>query len=311
MWEARQKTAWQNFRHELAQAWRQGRADKRYIGRDFSRLILGGYRSRDGFVRALAPFRPRTPGFSASAEARALRDQLLGPGFTAPLPFLTADQVAEIRDYFLRMPYSDPYRLHLGEFRYPETPSPESNQGYYDTHVILKAPYLLDLFNHPLVLETAELILGCKPLLENLTTWWAFAGRTQAKGVQRFHRDFDTPRFIKIFLYLTDVDERSGAHVFVRGSQRSDALRLTRYIDDDEVEAAYGRDAVVPMSGPAGTCFLEDTYGIHKAGLPIDRPRLLVSAQYNFWRSPYAPGKPIMASPNPRYDPWINKAYLA
>ncbi|MEI9982150.1 MAG: phytanoyl-CoA dioxygenase family protein [Aliidongia sp.] len=128
-----------------------------------------------------------------------------------------------------------------------------------------------------------------------MTCWWAFAGRSEAKGFQRFHRDFDTPRFIKIFLYLTDVDLRSGAHVFVPGSQRSDKLRLTRYIDNDEVEAEFGQDAMVAMCGPAGTCFLEDTYGIHRAGLPVDRPRLILSAQYNIWRSPYAPKAPPRA----------------
>ncbi len=68
------------------------------------------------------------------------------------------------------------------------------------------------------------------------------------------------------------------------GSQRSDKLRLTRYIDNDEVEAEFGQDAMVAMCGPAGTCFLEDTYGIHRAGLPVDRPRLILSAQYNIWR---------------------------
>jgi hypothetical protein len=169
----------------------------------------------------------------------------------------------------------------------------------------------MPLLNHPLILETAEAILGCKPLLENVTCWWAFAGRSVAKGVQRYHRDFDTPRFIKLFLYLTDVDAQSGAHVYVRGSQRSKLLNLTRYITDAEVEATFEADAITTISGPAGTCFLEDTYGVHRAGLPVDRPRLVISAQYNLWPSPFAPAKPPLRGLDGRYDPWINRAYFA
>ncbi|MEI9982148.1 MAG: hypothetical protein WDN69_02395 [Aliidongia sp.] len=62
MWEARQKTAWQNFRHEMAHVIRGARADRRNLGRDFSRRVLGGYRSRDAFTRLLATFRPKTRG---------------------------------------------------------------------------------------------------------------------------------------------------------------------------------------------------------------------------------------------------------
>ncbi|MDB5362918.1 MAG: hypothetical protein JWO51_4215 [Rhodospirillales bacterium] len=311
MWEARKKTAWQNFRHEISGVIRQARADRRYLARDFSRLVLGDYRSRDAFTSVVARFRPKTPGFEASDTAQTLRDELLGPGYTRPLPLLTSGQVAEIREYFTDKPYVDPYRPHLGTFRFPNAPSPESNQAYYDLNEVLRAPHVLKLFNNPLVLETVELLLGCKPTLDNITCWWAFTGRSQAKGFQRFHRDFDTPRFIKLFIYLTDVDNLSGAHVFVRGSQRSEKVNVTRYIDEDEIDAAFGRNAQTTMCGPTGTCFLEDTYGIHRAGLPIERPRLILSAQYNIWPSPFSPMKPPLAVSDRSLDPWINRAYFA
>lgn len=311
MWEARNKSAWQNFCHEVSGVVRSARRDRRYLARDFSRLVLGDYRSRDAFTRLVAQFRPKTPGFTASDRARALRAELLGPGYTGPLPLVTTDQAAAMRDYFLEQPYVDPYRPHLGEFRFPGEPSPESNQGYYAIDAILRAPHVLKVLNDPLVLETAELLLGCKPTLDNITCWWAFTGRSQAKGFQRFHRDFDTPRFIKLFIYLTDVDLQSGAHVFVRGSQRSEKVNVTRYIDDDEVEAAFGREALTAMCGQAGTCFLEDTYGIHRAGLPVERPRLILSAQYNIWPSPFSPAKPPLRTAELDFDPWINRAYFA
>ncbi len=62
MWEARQKTAWQNFRHEMAHVIRGARADRRNLGRDFSRRVLGGYRSRDAFNPAAGDVPAEDPG---------------------------------------------------------------------------------------------------------------------------------------------------------------------------------------------------------------------------------------------------------
>ena len=312
MWEAREKTLWQNLRHEIGGVMARARQDRRFLPRDISRLLLGGHRTRTLVTRVLARFRPRTPGFLASLEARRLADQLTDRGYSDPLGLITPDQAAEIFAWFKDKPYRDPWRSHLGAFRYPTIPARESNQAYYDIQTILDAPYLLDLANHPLVLETAELILGCKPLLENLSCGWYFAGRDTEKGFQRYHRDFDTPRFFKLFLYLTDTDERSGAHVYVKGSQRSNRLRLLRYIGNDEVAVAYGEDSVAAICGSAGTCFLVDTYGVHKGGLPAvaGAPRLAFAAQYNIWSSPFTPKTPPMKRPHPRFDPYINRGYL-
>lgn len=289
MWEGRRATRWQTLAHELRGVVRRARADRRYIPRDITRLLLGGWRTRRLVTRMVALTRPHSPPRPLSDSAATALAQLRARGFTDPLALVTPSQTQEIRDYFLRQTYVDPYRPHLGRCRYPDEPAPESNQGYYDLPVILQAPHLLALFNHPLVLATAERLLGCKPTLDNVACWWYFAGRSVEKGFQRYHRDYDTPRFLKLFLYLTDTDLDSGAQRYVVGSQRDNRLMLLRYIDDDEVAAAYGTETVRPICGPAGTCFLVDTFGVHKGGLPSARPRLVVAAQYNIWGSPLRP----------------------
>jgi hypothetical protein len=310
MWEARNKSFFENAVHELQGIYRNARQDRRLMWRDFSRLALGGYRRRAGFTRLVAATKPKTADFAPGPDAQDLVRQLLETGYTKPLPLLSAAQIAEMRDHLLAQPYMDPFRPYLGEFRYPEAPSADSNQAYYSDATLLATPHLLALANHPLVLQTAEALLGCKPLLENFICGWYFTERAMERGVQRFHRDFDTPRFIKLFVYLSDVDERSGPHIYVPGSQRSDKLLLRRYIDDDEVDAAFGPQAAHKICGPAGTCFLVDTFGVHKGGLPIDRPRFIFSAQYNVWGSPFAPRQPIHPGGAHPHDRYINQAYF-
>ncbi len=309
MWEARRKSWFENAAHEVSGMVSRARRDRRYLARDFTRLMLGGWRMRWIFARMVAAVRPTSRRPLKSAEVQAVAAQLSDQGITAPLDLMTRDQAEDVRAYFLDKPYHDPYRLRLGWFRFPEAPSPDSNQAYYDVKTILQAPHLMDIANHPLVLAVAERILGCKPTLDNLACWWYFDQRATAKGFQRFHRDLDTPRFFKLFVYLSDVDAESGAHVFVRGSHRSNRLMVRRYIDDDEVVQQYGADSRVVVSGAPGTTFLVDTSGVHKGGLPGTRPRLVFAAQYNLWGSPFGPRQPVAPLPSPRFDGYVNRGH--
>jgi len=310
MWDGRRASRLQTLRHEVRGVIQRFRNDRRFLPRDISRLLLGGWRTRRAVTWLIARFRPRSRTDIVPAAVETVVGQLLERGYSGPLGLVLPEQVQEIHDYFLDQTYIDPHRPQLGRFRYPDAPSPESNQGYYDLKTILQAPYILSLINHPVVLATAERILGCKPTIDNLGCWWYFTGRAVEKGFQRYHRDYDTPRFIKLFLFLTDTDESSGAQRYVIGSHCSNRLMLLRYIDDDEVAVAYGLDAVHTIGGPAGTCFLVDTFGVHKGGLPITRPRLVFSAQYNIWGSPFAPVRPIRIPDSDRYDRFVTRQLL-
>ena len=59
MWEARNKSFFENAVHELQGIYRNARQDRRLMWRDFSRLALGGYRRRAGFTRLVAATKPK------------------------------------------------------------------------------------------------------------------------------------------------------------------------------------------------------------------------------------------------------------
>jgi hypothetical protein len=196
------------------------RQDRRNFSYDLL-PIASTPQARDRLARLIALFRPKTRGFDPGPAAGALHDALVTDGITPTLPPLPEEQIDAMRRYFETVPCHDPYRPHLGSFPFDAPASPETNMGYFTTAEIAAAPHVLALFNDPVVLEAAELFLGCKPLLDNLGCWWSFGARDAAKGAQRYHRDFDSLRGFKLFLYLTDVGPESGPHVFMRGSQRT------------------------------------------------------------------------------------------
>ncbi|MFT3997457.1 MAG: phytanoyl-CoA dioxygenase family protein [Asticcacaulis sp.] len=286
---------------------KRARDDRRNIAYDL--LPLLDYKGRQRVGDLISAFKPRTPGFSPSPLAQSLCAGLREDGFSAIQPPIDADTLNDLTAYFRDLPCHDPYRPHLGRFKWDQVPSDEVNIGYYTPQEVIRAPHALRLANHPDVLAAVELYLGARPVLDNIGAAWGFAGRPVARGVQRFHRDYDCVGNVKLFYYLTDVDAESGPHVFVRGSHRSPVLESGKAQTDADIEAAFGAEQLITLTAPAGSWFVEDVYGFHKGLLPVSRPRLLMAFQYNLYATPHSPKAPVMDNPG-GFDAYINQVFL-
>ena len=125
--------------------------------------------------------------------------------------------------------------------------------------------------------------------------WWstAFSNEPSSEAAQLYHFDMDHVKFLKIFVYLTDVDEDQGPHVVVRNTRRRKpgVLLDDRRYSDEEILAHYSADRIVSIAGPAGTMFAEDTSGLHKARLVKRGHRLLLQLMYatSGFGSPHGP----------------------
>lgn len=128
------------------------------------------------------------------------------------------------------------------------------------------------------LLALAQRYLGAAPVQDLVAMWWSAAvGRgASSAAAQQFHFDLDRLRFLKFFVFLTDVDERTGPHVYVRGSHgpKPGQLRHDGRHSDASVEAAYP-GAATPIVGERGTMLLADTIGLHK-GLDLQEGHRLV-----------------------------------
>jgi hypothetical protein len=99
-------------------------------------------------------------------------------------------------------------------------------------------------------------------------------------GATAFHRDVDAWRWLKVFVYLTDVDKGSGHHEVFRGSHLKfpAELREIRRYSLTELEQHFGPH--LSVTGPAGTCFAENTLAFHRGTTPIKNSRLMLTAVY-------------------------------
>ena len=249
-------------------------------------------RARRVLASAVARFRPQAE-FDLRAEDRILEMNGLVPmpGFLSPAIARDLRTLLEVHDCV------DPWKPAVGRFRYASAPP--------NTHVadIPAAPTIAAL--HELALDSrlvrlATAYFGCRPYLDSIQAWWSLAGNEEPEEAENFHRDNDSIRFLKFFLYLTDVGDEHGPHKFVVGSHREGKLLERRRLTDVEVEGAFGVERIKTMTGMAGDAFMEDTWGVHKGQLPLAGPRLLAQFRYSIMPSVFR--SPLIVEPMRDYD---------
>jgi hypothetical protein len=154
----------------------------------------------------------------------------------------------------------------------------------------LQIPAFQKVFADPIFVNLAQAYFRAAPAMRSAMLWWSpvLDGKPDTDAAQLFHFDYDpAPIWLKFFVYLTDVTKTSGPHVFVRGShrQRQPKAReiVSRHyvrIPDADIEAAYGKDNVVEITGAKGTVIAVDTLGFHKGKAPQTEHRLLAQLVY-------------------------------
>jgi hypothetical protein len=104
---------------------------------------------------------------------------------------------------------------------------------------------------------------------------------------QCWHRDPEDEHIVKVFVYLSDVDEEAGPFEYIRGSAAGGRYghlwpwgEGNRYPPSNELEAAVELDDRSTVIGPAGTVIICDTGGFHRGGFVRHKPRILAISTY-------------------------------
>jgi ectoine hydroxylase-related dioxygenase (phytanoyl-CoA dioxygenase family) len=154
---------------------------------------------------------------------------------------------------------------------------------------LLANPEVQNLLADQSLATVAQDYLESRPSIDVLAMWWhtAFSDVPDSEAAQYFHFDMDRPKWLKCFIYLTDVTPESGPHVFVAGSHRTGGIppeflrRGYVRLMDDEVLAEYGARNIIEFSAPRGTIILEDTRGLHKGANVRRGDRLMLQIQFS------------------------------
>jgi hypothetical protein len=264
-------------------------ADRRWRRFYFQRRFMRP-RLRQWVSTRIASSRAEPAPHLPDPRAEALRDV----GLVNLDPLLSPQQCQEIRRYFEQRDVYDAYRPDWPPFK------PDGKERHPACHVanhlhedVIAAPYLLALANDSRIVDLLHHYFGCRPVISYLAAWWSYPTGEGPQQAESFHRDVDDWNFVKLFVYLSDVEAENGPHVYVRSSAHSTALNaITRY-PDEAVFESFGRQSVAIQIAKAGSGFLENTFGLHK-GTQVERGRrLMFQAVYSLNPLPYGPKRPV------------------
>ena len=176
-------------------------------------------------------------------------------------------------------------------------PSMSVTYGRYDRKNPRAAKYLIpdndttdisevqQLIADTSLITVAQNYLKAKPIFSGISLWWSpsLKDTPDAEAAQEFHWDMERIRWLRYFIYLTDVSPDSGPHCFIAGTHRTGAIPkhlrdrgYTRHRDETMIET-YGEGAYREFVGRRGTIIAEDSRGFHKGALPKAGDRLLLA----------------------------------
>ena len=166
--------------------------------------------------------------------------------------------------------------------------NPKGVRFVYSGTDLLKNSIIQNLDFDKFFINSAKNYLGCVPVLDIVGAWWSSPSeKPDYTAAQFWHHDMDRPKWLKIFIYLTDCGEKNGPHEFITGSHKNNGipknLRSKGYIrlDDEIISKYYSKNHIKKFTANEGDLILEDTIGLHKGKQLLEGRRLMLNFQYS------------------------------
>ncbi len=175
-------------------------------------------------------------------------------------------------------------RVHL-------TPEEErKGQGYFRQHTnyvsianpLVACPAAISVAFHPMLADIAQSYLHCVPAIGGLNLRKSYVNDITEFDTLYFHVDPNSPKFLKFFFYLNDVDINGGPFCFVRGSHRKRFRGWSgkRRWTPEEIERAYSKENIMYLTAGVGDMIVADTNGFHCGTKVLSRDRGMLTIDY-------------------------------
>jgi hypothetical protein len=159
------------------------------------------------------------------------------------------------------------------------------------------------------ILQLANAYFGMFTRLRYYDVWHTLTTKTAARESQLWHRDREDHRILKMFVYLSDVDDGAGPFTYAPGTHLKGRVRLepayhleghVRRTTDEQMAQILPADKWIKAVGQKGTIVLADTRGFHKGGFARERDRLMYVCMFT---SQASQSKEFMLRQRPRSLP--------
>jgi hypothetical protein len=202
-----------------------------------------------------------------------------------------------------------------------------SNYRIYDFNNPISNSYLLsrnDLINNfdiqklimdPVFRNIAREYFDSEPIFDFpvLMVSPMFSIHPSDASAQTFHFDLDRVKWLKIFVYLSDVNKENGPHYYIKGSHlpgnKPKELLDRGYsrISDIDMMNFYDDSSLVEVTGEAGSVIVGDTKCWHKGSPVKEGCRYVLQLQYTANLFGGDIKKNIVTNPTEEFSQFVNK----
>lgn len=204
-------------------------------------------------------------------------------GFEGKIP---SELIEKIKLFALKTPsrmapaYDNPVIFNPNNF--------QSEIYRFDQQDLVNNTDIQELIMDSTFINIAREYLQCEPIFDFPAMWWStsFLKEASEEAAQLFHFDLDRLKWLKIFIYLTDVNDKNGPHQLIKGSHLPGAKpaellkRGYARISDKDIFTYHKKEDLIIVIGEAGSVFAEDTRCWHKGTPLISGCRLVLEFEY-------------------------------
>lgn len=205
-------------------------------------------------------------------------------------PLLNQDQVNEILNYLERQ---KAYPQHIAYYdKHHPIEKPFDYKGKilsFSPDTIFNAPHLIELISSDNVLKPVVDYFGVLPSLFDINIVVSNGSEQKIKyhETQDYHRDHDDFHHILLMVYLTDVGQKDGPHIYATGTQltnsKSSSLKPKIFENNSVLDVLHSDEKFNNelITGTKGSGFLTDATGLHAGSVPEkNRRRIMFWARY-------------------------------
>ena len=221
-----------------------------------------------------------------SADFKTVNSKLNKDGYADFTAKISPELVEKIKAFA----FQSPARI-APRYDQPVVFNPENIQSEiyrFEQQDLVNNKDIQELIMDPVFINFARQYLQCEPIFDFPAMWWStpFLKTASEEAAQLFHFDLDRLKWLKIFIYLTEVTHENGPHQLVKGSHIPGAKpkellkRGYARISDEDIFNHHKKEDLLIVVGDAGSVFAEDTRCWHK-GTPLQSGyRLVLEFEY-------------------------------
>jgi len=165
------------------------------------------------------------------------------------------------------------------------------NSNYYQiqkltNYIYLKKPLIfleeiLILLNNDKLLSLLSEYFGCIPKLTGINIRRSFVNDLDDMETNHYHRDENSYNFLKLFIYLNDVDLDGGPFTYVIGSHKDkNKINEKYHFNDTEILNKYSKNRIFYSTANLGDIIIANTRGFHKGTKVKKTDRTMITLNF-------------------------------